>query len=149
MVSWGRRDKRLGISRRSSSFSFSLAGALTTSEINFRSRSELSAPGVPGNQSGNFSCLMAPAGPWELAFLFWRRDLFFARKRGFCGEGGGSRFLWCFCAFFGDVAFWGVFSRYATIISRAARKFFFFFPRGREQNLKFQLCREFKAWHWA
>ena len=27
---------------------------------------------------------MAPAGPWELAFLFWRRDLFFARKRDFC-----------------------------------------------------------------
>ena len=35
------------------------------------------------DQSGNFSCLMAPAGPWELAFLFWRRGLFFARKRDF------------------------------------------------------------------
>ena len=32
-------------------------------------------------RSGNFSCLMAPAGPWELAFLFWRRGLFFTRKR--------------------------------------------------------------------
>ena len=103
---------------------------------------------------------MAPAGPTELAFfLFWRRGLFFARKRG-----GGN---WCFFAllvvflrflvvisrflggfgicgrlprngvggfmfnssssvisrFWGDFAFFWVFSRYETIISRAARFF--------------------------
>ena len=44
-------------------------------------------------QSGNFSCLMAPAGPWELAFCFGvgRRDLFFARKR--------EKKIGCFFAF--------------------------------------------------
>ena len=41
--------------------------------------------GGPVTQSGNFSCLMAPAGLWELFFLFWRRDLFFARRRDFFG----------------------------------------------------------------
>ena len=32
--------------------------------------------------------------------------------------------------FFGDFAFWGVFSRYAAIISRAARKKLVFSPAG-------------------
>ena len=62
-------------------------------------------------QSGNFSCLMAPAGPWELPFFFGVGTFFFARKRDF---------LWgVFFVFWGGVvalsggafAFWGVFSR--------------------------------------
>ena len=73
---------------------------------------------------------MAPAGPWDFLLLLALGDLFFARKRDF---------LWgVFFVFWGGVvalsggafAFWGVFSRYATIISRAARFFLFFPPRG-------------------
>ena len=56
-------------------------------------------------QSGNFSCLMAPAGPWELVFLFWRRDLFFARKREFF-----------FCVF-SPLVFLVVFLRFLVVIS--------------------------------
>ena len=65
---------------------------------------------------------MAPAGPWELAFLFWRRDLFFARKRDFCVcvcvcvfcvFGGGVFALFVLVVisrFWGDVrVFWGCF----------------------------------------
>ena len=38
--------------------------------------------GCTKGQSGNLSCLMAPAGSWELEILFvLRRGLFFARKR--------------------------------------------------------------------
>ena len=95
---------------------------------------------------------MAPAGPWEFAFLFWRRDLFFARKREiflvfFCSFFGGVflRFLVVIAHFFKvDFAFWGVFSRYAAIISRAARFFWGAFPpRGavsKTRNFRFGTC---------
>ena len=72
---------------------------------------------------------MAPAGPWELAFLFWRRDLFFALTREkiiwffFSFLVVFLRFLVVISHFWGDFAFWGVLSRYAAIISRAARNF--------------------------
>ena len=60
-------------------------------------------------QSGIFSCLMAPAGPWELAFFFWRWDLFFARQR----EKNFLVFFWCFLVFLlffgGNLGFFGVF----------------------------------------
>ena len=50
------------------------------------------------------------------------------------------RFLVVISVFWGDFAFFGVFSRYAAIISRAARKKIGFSPpRGREQNVKFPL----------
>ena len=89
---------------------------------------------------------MAPGGQWELAFLFWRQDLFFARKREkkcffFLVFGG------VIALFGGDFAFLGVISRFfgcfraTRPLFRAQRDFFgaFFSPRGREQNVKFPL----------
>ena len=87
---------------------------------------------------------MAPAGPWELAFLLGRWDLFFraSARKFFFGV-----FLVIFCVF---VVFWGCFCAFLVFFfcySRAARIFFlifffrgdFFFSRGREQNVKFPL----------
>ena len=80
---------------------------------------------------------MAPAGPWELAFIFGVGTYFFARKRDF--------FFWLFfafwggvfCFFGGDFAFFGVISRFwgrfraMRPLIRAQRDFFFwFFFRG-------------------
>ena len=51
-------------------------------------------------QSGNFSCLMAPAGPWELAFCFGVGAFFFSRVSAKTfGVFLLLRFWWCFCAF--------------------------------------------------
>ena len=51
------------------------------------------------------------------------------------------RFLVVVSHFGGDFAFWGVFSRYAAIISRCARFLGGFPPpQGRAQNVKFPLC---------
>jgi len=82
-------------------------------------------------------CLMAPAGPWELAFFSWRWDLFFARKR----EKKNLVFFGCFLVFFFVFrgcfcAFWCFF-----LFFTRSRAFFFwlFFPRGREQNREFPL----------
>ena len=52
-----------------------------------------------------------PAGAWELAFLFWRRGLFFARKREKIGGFFLSVFGGVFALFGGDFAFfWGDFA---------------------------------------
>ena len=79
---------------------------------------------------------MAPAGLWELAFCFGV-GTYFSRVSAIFFWGVFFAFLVVFFAFLvvilrflGDFAFWGVFSRYATIISRAARKKIAFFFRG-------------------
>ena len=88
-------------------------------------------------QSGNFPCLMAPAGPWELALCSWRWDLFFARKREFFFGYFFGVFL-VFLLFFGGVF---VLFLFLFCFSRVSAKFFLvFFPRGCEQNREFPLC---------
>ena len=75
---------------------------------------------------------MAPAGPWELAFLFWRRDLFFALTREkiiwffFSFLVVFLRFLVVISHFWGDFAFWGCF-RATRPLFQAQREFFFGF----------------------
>ena len=66
------------------------------------------------HQSGNFSCLMAPAGPWELAF-FLGVGTYFSRVSA---ENFFLVFFWCFLVFLlffgGDfVFFWCFFLFFA------------------------------------
>jgi len=58
-----------------------------------------------GIQSGNFSCLMAPAGPWELAFFCFGVGTYFSRV--------SAKFFWGF--FF--LSFLVVFLRFLVVIS--------------------------------
>ena len=59
------------------------------------------------HQSGNLSCLMAPAGRWELAFFCFGVGAYFSRVSAIfffvCGV---------FALFGGDFAFFGVISRF-------------------------------------
>ena len=92
-----------------------------------------------GAAERKFLLFDGPGGAMGIVFLFWRRDLFFARKSAnfvwgvFCVFGGVFALFGGDFAFVGDdSAFSGVFSRYAAIISRGARFFSLspFPPRG-------------------
>ena len=95
------------------------------------------------NQSENFSCLMAPAGPWELAFCVGVGASFSrvsAKKIWifFCVFGGVFGFLVVISHFEGVISRFGGCFRATRPLFRAQReKSWLFSPRGREQNLKY------------
>ena len=67
---------------------------------------------------------MAPGGPWELAFFFWRWDLFFARQR----EKKIFGVFLVFLLFFGGVfVLFFVFLCFFLFFARSANFFLAFF----------------------
>ena len=94
-------------------------------------------PTAPPPRAGIF-LFDGPGGTMGIGFFFfWRWDFFSARKRDFLGCFFGVFLV--FLLFFG-----GVFVLFGVLFcfSRVSAKFFWlFFPRGREQNREFPLCR--------